>query len=73
VISKNTPEIGESREEIEAEYNGEEMVIGFNPHFLIDFLKNINAEFIEMEVNGADKPAVIRLKEYLYLALPMRI
>jgi DNA polymerase-3 subunit beta len=73
VVSKTTPDVGESREEISVEYGGPEMIVGFNPHFLIDFLKNVDQERIEMELSGADKPAVMRLGEYLYLALPMRI
>ena len=73
VVSKTTPDIGESREEISVEYGGPEMIVGFNPHFLIDFLKNVSEENIEMELLGADKPAVMRLGDYLYLALPMRI
>jgi len=73
VISKTTPDVGESREEIPVEYGGDEMIIGFNPQFLIDMLKNVNAETIEYELFGADKPGVIRLNNYLYLALPMRL
>jgi DNA polymerase-3 subunit beta len=73
VVSKNTPDVGESREEISVEYGGPEMIVGFNPHFLIDFLKNIEEERIDMELLGSDKPAVMRLGDYLYLALPMRI
>ncbi len=73
VISKTTPEVGESREEIPIEYGGAELIVGFNPNFLIDVLKNIEAETIELELSGADKPCVIRLGDYLYLALPMRI
>ncbi len=73
VISKSTPDIGESREEISIDYLGTEMIIGFNPNFLIDFLKNIEEESIDMELIGVDKPAVMRMKDYLYLALPMRI
>ena len=73
VISKSTPDIGESREELPINYGGNEMMIGFNPHFLIDVLKNINDEEIDIEVMGSDKPIVIRLRNYLYLALPMRL
>ena len=73
VISKTTPDVGESREEIAAEYGGKEMVIGFNPQYLIDMLKNISAESIELELSGSDKAGVIRLGDYLYLVLPMRI
>jgi DNA polymerase-3 subunit beta len=73
VVSKTTPDVGESREEISVKYEGPEMVVGFNPHFLIDFLKNVNQEQIDMELLGSDKPAVMRLGDYLYLALPMRL
>ena len=73
VISKSTPDVGESREVIPVEYDGEEMMVGFNPQLLIDFLKNINDEQVHMEILGTDKPAVMRLQDYLYLALPMRI
>ena len=73
VISKTTPDVGESREEVLVEYGGPELIVGFNPHYLIDVLKNINEETIEFELSGADKPGVIRLGDYLYLVLPMRI
>ncbi len=73
VISKNTPDVGESREEIPIEYGGSEFIVGFNPHFLIDFLKNVNEEYIDMELEGQDKPAVVRIGNYLYLTLPMRL
>jgi DNA polymerase-3 subunit beta len=73
VVSKTTPDVGESREEISIEYTGNEMVVGFNPHYLIDFLKNVEDEQIDIELLGIDKPAVMRLGDYLYLALPMRI
>ena len=73
VVSKITPDVGESREEVEIVYGGAEMIVGFNPGFFIEVLKNINEEEIELELLGPDKPGVIRLKNYLYLALPMRI
>jgi len=73
VVSKTTPEVGESREEVAIEYGGKELIVGFNPHFLIDVLKNIDDETIALELLGPDKAGVIRMKEYLYLALPMLI
>lgn len=73
VISKATPDVGESREEIAIEYSHQELMVGFNPQFFIDVLKNINDETIDLEFLGADKPCVLRLRDYLYLALPMRL
>jgi DNA polymerase-3 subunit beta len=73
VVSKMTPDVGESREELAAEYSGSEMIVGFNPQYMMDVLKNINDETLELELVGVDKPCVIRKENYLYLALPMRL
>jgi len=74
VISKITPELGEGREELEVDYQGADMVIGFNPQYLLDILKSINQKEIVLELNGVDKPGIIRLdSKYLYLVLPMQL
>ncbi|MBM3251323.1 MAG: DNA polymerase III subunit beta [Candidatus Omnitrophica bacterium] len=73
VISKITPDVGESREELSVQYQGKELIIGFNPHYLIDALKNLKQDEIPFEFTEADKPGVIRLENYVYLVLPMRI
>lgn len=73
VVSKSTPDIGESREEVPMEYNGKEMVIGFNPVYIIDLLKNIDVDAIEFELTDTEKPAVVRMDGYLYMVLPMRL
>jgi DNA polymerase-3 subunit beta len=73
VISKVTPDVGESREELIVQYQGKELIIGFNPHYLIDALKNLKQDEISFEFTEADKPGVIRQENYVYLVLPMRI
>ncbi len=73
VVSKATPDVGEHREEISVEYGQQELMAGFNPQFFIDVLKQIHQEKIELEFLGPDKPCVLRMEEYLYLALPMRL
>ena len=73
VVSKSTPDIGESREELTIQYAGPEMVVGFNPQYMMDLLKNLEEETLDLELLGSDKPGVIRKENYLYLALPMRL
>jgi DNA polymerase-3 subunit beta len=76
IISKSSPELGESHEEVDVNYQGEELSVGFNPHYLMDVLKNLPSPDIEFELNGPDKPGVIRVKEdydYIYIVLPMQI
>jgi len=73
VVSKSTPDIGESREELEVKYQGKELAIGFNPNYLMDVLKNLENETIEIELTDSEKPGVIRQEGYIYIVLPMRI
>jgi len=73
VVSKSTPDVGESREEVAVEYSGKEMAIGFNPSYLIDALKNLSDDAVEFELSDSEKPGVIRLNGYVYIVLPMRI
>ncbi len=73
VLSKSTPDVGESREEVAMEYSGKELLIGFNPNYLIDVLKNLNIETVELEISGSEKPGVIRNDGYVYIVLPMRL
>jgi len=73
VVSKSTPDVGESREEVPMEYQGREIAIGFNPTYLIDALKNLNLETVELELTDSEKPGVIRTDGYIYIVLPMRL
>ncbi|MFH1198554.1 MAG: DNA polymerase III subunit beta [Candidatus Omnitrophota bacterium] len=73
VVSKSTPDVGESREEVEIGYQGKELVIGFNPNYLIDVLKNLHNETVELELTDSEKPGVIRVDDYVYVVLPMRL
>ncbi len=74
IITKNTPELGEAREELEVDYKGSELAIGFNPTFLIDVLKNITDENVKFSFIDSEKPAVIKSGEgYTYIVLPMQV
>jgi len=74
-ISKNTPYLGEAKEQLDINYSGNDAVqIGFNPRYLIDVLKNFPGTEITFEVNDATKPGVIRRgEEYTYVVLPMQL
>ncbi|MDD4957322.1 MAG: DNA polymerase III subunit beta [Candidatus Omnitrophica bacterium] len=74
-ISKNTPYLGEAKEEINIDYEGnDEIEIGFNPRYLIDVLKSLSDEEIDFEIQEANKPGVVRKgEEYIYVVLPMQL
>ena len=74
VISKVTPELGESREELPVSYSGPGLVIGFNPGYLLDVLKNMDKPDVALELSSPEKPGVIRTDDgYVYVVLPMQI
>jgi DNA polymerase III subunit beta len=74
IITKSTPELGEAREELEVDYKGGEFVIGFNPAFLIDVLKNVEEDNVRFSFIDPEKPAVIKSGEdYTYIVLPMQV
>lgn len=73
LITKITQDIGESREEVPIEYSGKDIVIGFNPSYLMDVLRNLSGVFVELELTESEKAGVIRTEDYVYLIQPMRL
>ena len=73
VVSKTTPQLGEVKEDIPAQYTGSSLTIAFNPTYLMDVLRNLEEETIQVSFSGADKPAILRKQGYTYLVLPMKI
>jgi len=73
-ISKNTPYMGEVREELGVSYKGKSVSVGFNPNYIIEVLKNIDSKEVALELMDTDRPGVLRLgNEYVYVVLPMQI
>ncbi len=74
VISANSPNVGEAREEIEVEFAGAEMPIAFNPNYLLDILKCLDTVSVTMELTDSLKPGVVREgTEFLSVIMPMRL
>lgn len=74
IFSKNSPDMGEAREEINIEHKGEEFSVGFNPQYLIDVLKNLKDQDVSLELSGPESPGVIRAQQdYVYIVLPMQL
>ena len=75
VASKN-PDMGEALEELEIEYSGEEMKLGFNSKYLLDVLNSFNEEHVDLALNDQISPVLIRPgndKSYTCIVMPMRI
>ncbi|MDF2951332.1 MAG: polymerase beta subunit [Anaerocolumna sp.] len=65
--------IGSMNEEIDITKEGKDIMIGFNPRFLIDALRVIDDEEVDIYLINPKAPCFIRDKEesYIYLILPV--
>lgn len=69
-------EMGESIEEIEANYHGEEHSLVLNFTFLQDIVKNLDSEIITIRANESIMPAMVKEIErddYFFIVMPMSI
>jgi DNA polymerase-3 subunit beta len=73
-ISANTPEVGEAKETLAINYKGKDFAIAFNPQFLMDPLRNLDADEVYLELIDELSPGVVKVKEpFLYVLMPMRM
>lgn len=72
---KMNSSIGSMNDEIEIDKNGKDIVIGFNPKFLVDALRVIDDETIEIYLINQKSPCFIKDEQetYMYLILPVNI
>jgi DNA polymerase-3 subunit beta len=78
-ISSSSTESGESEDSIEIRYDSDPIVIGFNSHYLIDFLKVTGAGEVRLEFKDSQSAGQLRPGDpsddynYRYIVMPMRI
>jgi DNA polymerase III subunit beta len=75
-IGANNAEQEEAREEIEIDYNGEPVEIGFNVTYLIDAMANIGAEMVCIEFQDTSSSVLVTVPQqagFKYVVMPMRI
>lgn len=71
-----TPQLGEAREEIEAELEGEELRVGFNARYLLDALAAVSTDVVRFELGDDQSPGVVKptgVEGFLGVIMPIRI
>lgn len=71
-----TAESGRAAERVDGQFNGEELVVAFNPNYLLDGIEAIRAETVILEVIDSSHPATVRGEgedDYRYLLMPVRV
>lgn len=75
-ISSNNPELGDARDEIEIDYAGQALKIGFNARYIQDVLSAIQQDQVDFELNDQLSPGLMRPHNdpnYTCVVMPMRI
>ncbi len=72
-----TPDLGEAHDELELDYEGEALRIGFNANYLIEVLRNMPAGDVRVAFKTAERAATVVPAdsdlEYLCLVMPLRL
>jgi DNA polymerase-3 subunit beta len=75
-IQANNPDQEEAEDEVEVEYTGSEMEIGFNVNYLLDALAAVEDENVEVGLVDPSSSCVVRAPSddsCLYVVMPMRL
>ncbi len=74
VFSSRAPEAGAAQVTIPIKYDGKPIDIGFNPQFLIDALRVIQTDDLEMQLGQSDTPGLIKSgPDFLYVLMPISL
>ncbi len=74
-----TPEVGEYVEQINVEYEGDNVEVAFNPDFVLDVLKRIDVEMVSLILKDSMNPGMFKpytdapVDNYINVIMPIRI
>ncbi len=74
--SANNPEQEEAEDEIEIDFDGEKVEIGFNVNYLLDAITAIDSEIVQLNVTDSNGSTLIKADDSddcLYVVMPMRL
>ena len=75
-VASNNAEQEEAVDELDIDYAGDSIEIGFNVTYLIDALSNMNQEMVKLELSDGNSSALFTIPEnatFKYVVMPMRI
>ncbi|RYF62104.1 MAG: DNA polymerase III subunit beta, partial [Comamonadaceae bacterium] len=75
-IASNNAEQEEAVDELDIDYGGDAIEIGFNVTYLIDALSNMSQDMITVDLQDSNSSALLSIPEdahFKYVVMPMRI
>jgi DNA polymerase-3 subunit beta len=77
-LFSSNPEIGEARDRLDVEYKGQDLEIGFNSQYLLDFLTAVASERVTFEIKDENSAVLLKPEteeglKNIYVLMPMKI
>ncbi len=75
-LSVQSQDVGDAVEAVDGDYTGEDLVIAFNPSYLIDGVEAVAGDEVIVETADASRAATVRGAEadnFRYLLMPVRV
>ena len=75
-VASNNSEQEEAVDELDIDYGGDSIEIGFNVTYLIDALTNMTQEMVRIELSDSNSSALLTIPDnatFKYVVMPMRI
>jgi DNA polymerase III subunit beta len=75
-VASNNAELEEAVDELDIDYSGDAIEIGFNVTYLIDALQNMTQDMVRIELSDGNSSALVTNPEdnaFKYVVMPMRI
>jgi DNA polymerase-3 subunit beta len=77
-LFSSNPEIGEARDKLDVNYEGENLEIGFNSQYLLDFLSVVKTDSVKFELKDENSAVLMRPEaeedlEFICVLMPMKI
>lgn len=76
MLTAQSPELGEAQEDLQGEFSGTELNIGFNAKYLLDAIASFNGDKVVLELDHEQSPGVLKDADdstSMSVVMPMRI
>jgi DNA polymerase-3 subunit beta len=76
ILSSQSMDIGNAREEIDVKYSGDELTLGFNGKYFIETLSVMKSDTVRIYISSNESPCMILSEndpEFISIIMPMHL
>jgi DNA polymerase-3 subunit beta len=76
ILSSQSMDIGNAKDELPVKYDGESIELGFNGRYFVDVLQVLESNTVQISINSEESPCLIEAEEdpgFLSVIMPMKL